>query len=270
MTTTWQADFHRLPTTTDWELTVCDGETGALLAQTNCPNANATAAWLVAQLRAIADRQTVLPERLLAFRPQTAGLLGAAARQLEIEFVPTRRAIALKQHLQARATELGCDLLTIEQLPPRPLPEDLQGDRWRFASVAAGELELAFGDRPIPFCQMPADLLPLSVGLASTVRVPGLVIDGGRQALRLAQWLQDTDPAALQVLPGETPQAGGVILAAGLSDRWILATYDDGEVARAAANYRQRQAEACGLHFLLVQPDDSGLTYSGFWLLQAI
>ncbi|MEO0948751.1 MAG: Tab2 family RNA-binding protein, partial [Cyanobacteria bacterium J06641_5] len=24
------------------------------------------------------------------------------------------------------------------------------------------------------------------------------------------------------------------------------------------------------LHFLLVQPDNSGLTYSGFWLLQTI
>ncbi|NEQ67039.1 MAG: DUF1092 family protein, partial [Symploca sp. SIO2D2] len=25
-----------------------------------------------------------------------------------------------------------------------------------------------------------------------------------------------------------------------------------------------------GLHFLLVQPDDSGMTYTGFWLLQNI
>ena len=264
MTATWQADFYRLPNRAAWELLVCDGTTGKVLAQANCPHAEATATWLAAQLATIGQR----PECLQVFRPQTAGLLEAAAQKLGIKFVPTRRVAALKQHLKVRGEALRCDLLAIEQLPPRPLPEELQGDRWRFAAVAAGELELAFGDRPIPCCEMPADLLPLAAGLASDVRVPGVVIDGGRQALRLAQWLQAANPGELSVLPGETPQSGGLILAAALGDRWILATYDHPDVARAAATYRQRQTEARGLHFLLVQPDDSGFTYSGFWLMQ--
>nr|WP_317106120.1 Tab2 family RNA-binding protein [Chroococcidiopsis sp. SAG 2025] len=32
--------------------------------------------------------------------------------------------------------------------------------------------------------------------------------------------------------------------------------------------YAQRQQQSQGLHFLLVQPDDSGMTYTGFWLLR--
>jgi hypothetical protein len=51
-------------------------------------------------------------------------------------------------------------------------------------------------------------------------------------------------------------------------DRWILVTFEDAEVAQAAQVYEQRKQQSQGLHFLLVQPDDSGITYTGFWLLQ--
>jgi RNA-binding protein Tab2/Atab2 len=61
----------------------------------------------------------------------------------------------------------------------------------------------------------------------------------------------------------------GLVLEAGLVDRWIVATFEDAEVTTAARLYQQRQQLSHGLHFLLVQPDDSGMTYSGFWLLQA-
>ncbi|MER3590014.1 MAG: hypothetical protein C4322_21265, partial [Mastigocladus sp. ERB_26_1] len=54
-----------------------------------------------------------------------------------------------------------------------------------------------------------------------------------------------------------------------LVDRWILVTFTDPEVAAAGRVYEQRKQESCGLHFLLVQPDDSGMTFSGFWLLRA-
>ncbi|HEY9750428.1 MAG TPA: Tab2 family RNA-binding protein, partial [Allocoleopsis sp.] len=53
-------------------------------------------------------------------------------------------------------------------------------------------------------------------------------------------------------------------------DRWVLATFEDAEVRAAAQAYEQRKQAAQGLHFLLVQPDDSGMTYSGFWLLQPV
>ncbi|MBD0393881.1 MAG: DUF1092 family protein, partial [Microcoleus sp. C1-bin4] len=135
---------------------------------------------------------------------------------------------------------------------------------WRFASLPAGDIEDAFQGRPLPILEMPELLLPLNLGLASTVPVPGVVIDGGRQSMRLAKWLQDAKPLALNYIPGEPD---GLILEAGLVDRWVVATFEDSEVKAAAQIYQQRKQLSKGLHFLLVQPDDSGMTYTGFWLL---
>ncbi|NET56302.1 MAG: DUF1092 family protein [Symploca sp. SIO2E6] len=159
---------------------------------------------------------------------------------------------------------MNYDPLPLNKPPPVPLPENLWGDRWRFATLPAGNIVEAFRDHPIPILQMPESLLPLNLGLASTVPVPGVVIDGGRQSMALAHWLQEAQPVSLNYIPG-TPN--GLILEAGLTQRWVVATFEDQEVAVAAKKYQQRQQQSQGLHFLLVQPDDSGMTYTGFWLM---
>jgi hypothetical protein len=72
-------------------------------------------------------------------------------------------------------------------------------------------------------------------------------------------------PVALNYVAGAPD---GLILEAGLVDRWIIATFEDPEVRTAATEYEQRKQDSQGLHFFLVQPDDSGMTYTGFWLLR--
>ncbi|HEY9646817.1 MAG TPA: Tab2 family RNA-binding protein, partial [Chroococcidiopsis sp.] len=156
--------------------------------------------------------------------------------------------------------------IALEQPPPLPLPEQIWGQQWRFAAIAAADLVLSFQDRPIPIRSMPDALLPVNLQLPSTLSIPGVVVDGGRQSMRLARWLQAQQPAALKYIAGEPD---GLILEAGLVDRWVLATFDDAEVVTAARTYQERLADSRGLHFLLIQPDDSGMTYTGFWLLQA-
>jgi len=89
----------------------------------------------------------------------------------------------------------------------------------------AGDIE-SVTERPIPILKMPEFLLP-NLGLASTIPVPGVVIYGGRQSMRLARWLQESQPVALNYVAGEP---AGLILAAGLVDRWIVATFEDQEV----------------------------------------
>jgi len=84
--------------------------------------------------------------------------------------------------------------------------------------------------------------------------------------MRLARWLQQARPVGLNYISGAPD---GLILEAGLVDRWIVATFEDPEVTTAAQAFEQRKKHCRGLHFLLVQPDDSGMTYSGFWLLRA-
>jgi hypothetical protein len=83
--------------------------------------------------------------------------------------------------------------------------------------------------------------------------------------MQLARWFQSVRPVALNYIPGPPD---GLILEAGLVDRWVVATFEDPEVAQAARRYQQRKQHSQGLHFLLVQPDNSGMTYTGFWLLK--
>lgn len=272
----WQADFYRRPLRDAagqvlWELLICD-ETRSFTYEALCPQSEANATWLVSQIQLAGGQQ--LPDLIQVFRPQSLSLITSAGERLGIPVEPTRLTFALKQWLQERSllyrsmdnyTGEPYNLLALDKPPPTPLPEKLWGEQWRFATLPAGDIEEAFAGRPIPILKMPEFLLPINLGLASTVPVPGVVIYGGRQSMRLARWLQEAQPVALNYVAG-TP--GGLVLEAGLVDRWIVATFEDEEVAAVAQTYEQRKKLSQGLHFLLVQPDDSGMTYSGFWLLR--
>ena len=271
----WQADFYRRPLRDAtgqilWELLVCNS-TRTFAYEAVCPQSQANASWLVSQLQHSTDQQ--LPDLIQVFRPQSLSLISAAGARLGIAVEPTRRTYALKQWLQERSQLYpsmenytgAYNPLALDKPPPTPLQEFLWGEQWRFATLPAGDVEEAFAGRPIPILKMPEFLLPINLGLASTVPVPGVVIDGGRQSMRLARWLQEAHPVALNYVAGEL---AGLVLEAGLVERWIVATFEDKEVAVAAQAYEQRKQLSQGLHFLLVQPDDSGMTYSGFWLLR--
>ncbi|MBD2742581.1 Tab2/Atab2 family RNA-binding protein [Coleofasciculus sp. FACHB-1120] len=275
MNRVWQADFYRRPLKDEkgqvlWELLLCDA-TRSFRYDAFCPQSEANASWLVSQLQKAAGGN--LPNLIQVFRPQSLSLIQAGAQQLGIQVEATRRTRALKEYLQEKArqypnldnyTYTG-ELSSLDKPPPVPLPENLWGEQWRFATLPAVAVVEAFAERPIPILEMPEFLLPINLGLASTVPVPGVVIYGGRQSMRLARWLQEAHPVSLNYIAGAPD---GLVLEAGLVDRWIVATFEDKEVTAAAQAYQQRQQQSRGLHFLLVQPDESGMTYSGFWLLR--
>ena len=272
----WQVDFYRRPLKDEtgeklWELLICDSD-GNFEFSAFCPQIQANSSWIVQRLQEVSQGNN-LPDLIQVFRPQSIGLIKAAGKILGIKVEATRRTTALKLLLQERAKQYpimanytgeAYNPVMLESPPPVPLPENLWGDRWRFAAIPTGEIEDAFKSRPIPILEMPDLLLPLNLGLASTILVPGVIIDGGRQAMQLARWLQEAKPFALNYIPGAPD---GLILEAGLVDRWIVATFEDSDVKAAGKVYQQRQELSKGLHFLLVQPDDSGMTYTGFWLL---
>ena len=259
----WQVDFYRRPVQDKsgqvlWELLICDA-TRSFEYTATCPQSAANSHWLATQLQ-LADNDN-LPDTIQVFRPQSLSLIQAAANNLDIDVEPTRYTEALKQWLEEKQYPLALD-----KPPPTPLPENLWGEEWRFATLSAGELADVFAQRPIPIVSIPEFLKPINLGLASTVPVPGVIIYGGRKSMYLARWLEEAQPFALNYIAGEP---NGLILEAGLVDRWIVATFEDAEVEAAAKLYQQRQQQSQGLHFLLVQPDDSGMTYTGFWLLRA-
>lgn len=275
----WQVDFYRRPLQdangqTLWELLICD-TTRRFTYNGSCPQQSVNSDWLVSELEYAASATGLgLPDLIQVFRPQSLSLLTNPAQQLGIRVEATRRTPILKQWLQERAlqyclqdnyTNEAYQATALDKPPPTPLPENLWGEQWRFATLPAGNIEEAFAGRPIPILQMPEFLLPLNLGLASTVPVPGVVIDGGRQSMHLSRWLQNVNPVALNYISGAPD---GLILESGLVDRWVVTTFEDKEVTTAGQTYEQRKQLSRGLHFLLVQPDDSGMTYTGFWLLQ--
>ena len=273
----WQVDFYRRPLQTptgepQWELVVCDHR-GELQYTAFCPQTEANARWLGGQLHQLLAQTTPPPEQIQVFRPQCLNLIETACSPLQIPVLPHRRTLALKAYLKRRSQTYASMLgytgqaynpLEIEQPPPQPLPENLWGDQWQFVALPAQTLEQELLQRPIPVREVPPDLLPSHLNLSGSTLIPGLVIYGDRQSMKLARWMQQQQPATLQAVPGEM---SGVVLSAGLCDRWVLVTYNDADVAAAAQTFEQRKPASQGLHFLLVQPDDSGFTFTGIWLL---
>lgn len=151
---------------------------------------------------------------------------------------------------------------------PQPLPSQLLGEKWRFASFLASQMLNFLQDQPIPLLYAPPELLPLQLGIASDIAIPGVVIDGGKKSMQLAKWIEQSQPRHLQYITTEQDIAGGLILTTKQQSRWIIATLHDPEVARAGQKYEQRKKQSAGLHFLLIEPDDTGITYTGFWLLK--
>lgn len=84
----------------------------------------------------------------------------------------------------------------------------------------------------------------------------------------LARWLADNQPVSLNYIPTEVNKSGGLILESGLVDRWVLLTFENAEMSQSAQQYEKQKERTQGLHFFLLQPDDSGMTQTGIWLLK--
>jgi len=275
----WEVDFYRRPLKDPqgqflWELLVCNASRSFQFSSL-CAQDSANSTWVSFQLQQAASTTQTLPERVRVFRPQSLSLIEAACRTLDIPVEATRRTSALKQWLRERAGQYPQmkgytgELYIptkLDQPPPLPLPENLWGEHWQFAALLATDLEEGLIERPIPILTAPKFLLPSQLRLPETTRIPGVIINGGHQSMQLATWLQQQDPVALQAIAGVP---NGLILEAGLVDRWIVVTFEDPEVTAAGTAFERRKQLSQGLHFLLVQPDDSGMTYSGLWLLRA-
>jgi hypothetical protein len=274
----WEIDFYRRPLHDDegnllWELLICD-RANTLKHSFFCPQSKATAEWLMQQLQQLLADGHSKPEQICVFRPQSFLLLEIASKPLGITVKPTRKTPTLKRWLEERSliyptlpnyTGQPYHPIALDKPPPMPLSETLLGIQWRFASLPAGDLLEMFSERLIPILNLPTEFLPLNLGLASTVLIPGVVIDGGRRSMQLARWLEQAAPVCLTYMAG---MPNGLVLEAGLVDRWVIATFEDTEMTIAAQTFEVRKQLAKGLHFFLIQPDDSGMTYTALWLLK--
>jgi RNA-binding protein Tab2/Atab2 len=268
----WQVDFDHLPLLEPeqqrrWELIICD-TAGKLVHTAQCFSEQANSQWLEQQLREAAKDH--FPDKIAIFRPQALSLLTIAAAKLKIPVEATRYTPALKKELNHRYTETfpNYNPLDLEKPPPQALPENIWGKEWQIANIVAGEIVDLFCDRPLPILNLPEAFLPINLGIASDVSIPGIVVYGGKKSMIIARWIEDKVPAFINYIPTQVGKSGGFILETGLVDRWIFNTFESELVAQSAINYEQKKQAAIGLHFLLIQPDDSGMTSTAFWLLK--
>jgi RNA-binding protein Tab2/Atab2 len=147
---------------------------------------------------------------------------------------------------------------------PQPMPENLWGDRWQFVRLTAEDLEFRLLLRPIPLRHVSPLALPSQQALAPSALIPGVAIEAGRQSKPLAQWIAAQQPVRLEAVNREL----GALMLDTDEHRWIMATYQDEAVKEASETFEALKPKSKGIHFLLIQPDDSGMTYSGLWILQ--
>ncbi|MCC0179691.1 Tab2/Atab2 family RNA-binding protein [Waterburya agarophytonicola K14] len=274
----WQVDFYYLPEQIGaerlWELTICelinttkDKKTDKVYS-VQCYSSQANTQWLVEKISEIAHNK--LPDTIQVFRPQTLGLISSAAKQLNIKVEATRNTSTLKQVLKEKHRDKypNYNPTKLDKPVPQPLPENLWGDKWQIANIQANQIVELFRDRPIPICRLPESLFPINLGIASDLPIPGVVVYGGRKSMQIAQWIEQQNPAFLNYIPTEIGKSGGFILETGLVDRWVFNTFESEQAAQIARSYEQKKQAVGGLHFILIQPDDSGITHTAFWLLK--
>lgn len=272
----WQADFYYLPSAaTQWELIICEINNNNVensnkqpkhTAQCNAKDANA--AWIEQQIIIAAEGK--LPSKIQFFRPQIEGILTIVGEKLGIKIEATRNTEVLKKVLKDKYQQQfpNYNPLALDKPPPQPLPENLWGEEWQIGNIIAGQIVELFRDRPLPICSLPDEFLPINLAIASDIFIPGIIIYGGRKSMQLAHWIENKIPDSINYIPTEVGQSGGFILETGLVDRWVFNTFESPQAATIANSYEQKKQAAKGLHFLLIQPDNSGMTYTAFWLLK--
>jgi hypothetical protein len=193
-----------------------------------------------------------------------------AATEQDIEVISSRRTFALLDWLEQREREVypkeeGFMAGPLApppapvQTPPIPLPEEVQGDAWSWATLPAGLLRDA-DDWPMSF----SGLLPVPTNLEDEAQVPGLRLFSQTRSLAMAGWLGGLEPVRLLV------EGRQLILEAGQDDRWLVSDLD-GEAAKSIASALETcQTSLRGLQFIAIQASPDEQAFAGFWMMRDI
>ena len=143
--------------------------------------------------------------------------------------------------------------------PAVPLPEEVQGDAWSWASLPADLLRDA-SDWPTSF----SGLLPLPAGLVIDQAVPGLRLFSNSRALAMAGWLGGLEPVRLLV------DGRQLVLEAGQDDRWLVSDLDAAAADAIAGDLARSKELGKGLQFIAIQTNPEEQAFAGFWMMRDI
>ena len=279
----WEIDFYSRPILDEngkkrWEL---------LISSTNnfkgnqtfrwekiCPASSVNSIWLKDALEeainAANSQGWDSPSVLRCWRSSMKTMVKRAADQIGIELISSRRTYSLLEWLLDRernfypkekgytGVNLAPPSIAIKN-QPIPLPEEVRGDSWSFASLTIDTLREA-DEWEIKF----SNLIPIKESLDKKFSIPGIRLFSPTRSLALAAWLGGLEPAKL-VIDGKQ-----IILEAGQADRWLVTDVKEEAKNAIKRNFLNAKEKADGLQFISVQRSSEQNSLDGFWMLKDI
>ncbi len=279
----WEIDFYSRPIIDKngkkrWELLITNTksfkEKKIFQWEKICPASNVNSIWLKEALEeAINEANSQGWERpsvIRCWRASMKTMIKRAADQIGIELVSSRRTYSLLQWIRERERNYyphQKGYTGVNLSPPSnpitsqaiPLPEEMRGESWNFASLSLNTLREA-DEWDIEF----SNLIPINEALDENLPIPGIRLFSSKRSLALAAWLGGLEPAKLVI------EGTQIILEAGQADRWLVT--DVKNEARNAIEhcFLNTQQNADGLQFISVQKSLKQNSLDGFWMLRDI
>ena len=197
-------------------------------------------------------------------------MIKRAADQIGIELISSRRTYSLLEWLIDRERNLyphQKGYIGVNLAPPAnpitnqaiPLPEEVRGESWSFASLSLNTLREA-DEWEIEF----SNLIPIKDSIDENIFIPGIRLFSSQRSLALAAWLGGLEPAKLLI------QGTQIILEAGQADRWLVTDVEEEAKNAIKKNFQNAKRDADGLQFISVQKSAEQNSLDGFWMLRDI
>jgi len=284
MTVIWELDFYSRPVLGEnekklWEVLICESALGverpvdSLFQYSKFfLNTDVNSASLREAIGEAIAQAPAPPDKIRFFRRQMNNMILKAAEEAGVPAYASRRTIALNRWINQRMAEVYPAMPNYKEssnpsvsmgMPsPRPLPDQLIGQKWAFVNLEAS----AFQDLPewsVAFSEsFPLDL----ADIAPDMTIPGLLVFSPR-ALPLAAWMSGLELASVKYLPGKPAQ---LLLETGSNDSWVLATLGTDALKQEGEAFEAAKQAANQVHFLGVQTNPESEEFAGFWLLQEL
>ncbi len=279
----WEIDFYSRPLIDEngkkrWELLITNTnnfkDKKTFKWEKICPASTVNSIWLKDALEeAIKDAKSQgwdRPSVIRCWRSSMKTMIKRAADQIGIELISSRRTYSLLEWLIDRESNLypqqkgytGINLAPLTNPITNqaiPLPEEVRGDSWSFASLSLNTLREA-DEWEIEF----SNLIPIKDSINENISIPGIRLFSSKRSLALSAWLGGLEPAKLLI------EGTQIILEAGQADRWLVTDVEEEAKNAIKNNFLNTKRDADGLQFISVQKSSKQNSLDGFWMLKDI
>ena len=279
----WEIDFYSRPVIDEngkkrWELLITSTnnfkDDKTFKWEKICPASTVNSIWLKDALEEAINEAKAqgwdTPSKIRCWRSTMRTMIKRAADQIGIELISSRRTYSLLEWLIDRERNFYPQqkgYTGVNLAPPTnpianqaiPLPEEVRGDSWSFASLSLNTLREA-DEWEIEF----SNLIPIKKSINENIFIPGIRLFSSKRSLALAAWLGGLEPAKLLI------EGTQIILEAGQSDRWLVTDVEEDSKNAIKNNFLNTKRDADGLQFISVQKSSDQNSLDGFWMLRDI